>query len=298
MTYDPVWGLPIALYLFLAGLGGGAFITSTVLRWKSPSTSCKMRVFGHYLSFVVVAIGLVLLMIDAKAGFTHPLRFVLLLTNFGSVMTWGVVFLAAFMVIDLVVCLLDFLKRNVPFWLEVVGSVLGVAVGMYTGALLGVAHTFPLWNTAILPVLFLVSAVSTGAAAVLLYGALFAPDELDAAHWVKKAHYYFPVIEIVLVAALLFITASNGEAGFNSAMTLLVGKYSAAFWIGFVVVGLVVPVLVETWLTFGGGRAYEEERLGHRYAAVSHAFVLVGGFLLRYLVIVAALPVTLVTPWM
>lgn len=298
MTYEPVWGLPIALYLFLAGLGGGAFITATVLRWKGADTSRKMRKFGHYLSFVVVAIGLVLLMVDAKAGFANPLRFVLLLTNFGSVMTWGVVFLAAFMVVDLIVCVLDLTKRNVPFWLEIAGSVLGVAVGMYTGALLGVAHTFPLWNTAVLPVLFLVSAISTGAASVLLFGALLAPEELDVAHWTKKAHYYFPIVEIVLVAALLFITASNGEAGFNSAMSLVAGKFAMPFWIGFVIVGLVVPAIVETWLTFGGGRAYETRKSGHLYAAASNAFVLAGGFLLRLLVIAAALPVTLVTPWL
>ena len=28
MTYEPIWGTIIAWYLFLAGLGGGAFITS------------------------------------------------------------------------------------------------------------------------------------------------------------------------------------------------------------------------------------------------------------------------------
>ena len=36
MSFEPVWGAPIAWYLFLAGLGGGAFITSAFLRWKHP----------------------------------------------------------------------------------------------------------------------------------------------------------------------------------------------------------------------------------------------------------------------
>ena len=53
-------------------------------------------------------------MFDATAGLHHPLRFALLLTNFGSVMTWGVVILAAFTVVALAALALDLLKRGVP----------------------------------------------------------------------------------------------------------------------------------------------------------------------------------------
>lgn len=288
MSFEPIWGVPIALYLFLAGVGGGAFVTAAVIRWKHPQV-VAMRRFAHYLSFVVVAVGLVLLMVDARAGFLNPLRFALLLTNFGSVMTWGVVFLAVFMVIDLVVCVLDFRKVEVPWALEVAGAVFGVLVGIYTGALLGVAHTFPLWNSALLPILFLVSAVSTGAAAVLLYGAVRLPEELEQIGWVKGAHYFFPIVELVLVAALLFITFYNGEAGANSALSLLVGKFAPAFWIGFIAVGLVGPAIIETILMRRAGAG--SERVG---TVAANAGVLVGGFLLRYLIVVAALPVTLV----
>ena len=48
-----------------------------------------MRKIGHIIAPIVVIIGLVLLMFDAKAGLYNPLRFALLLTNFGSVMTWA-----------------------------------------------------------------------------------------------------------------------------------------------------------------------------------------------------------------
>ena len=59
------------------------------------------------------------------------------------------------------------------------GVVFGVAVAMYTGALLGVCKTFPLWNNALLPILFLVSAMSTGAASVLLIGIFRHADEFN-----------------------------------------------------------------------------------------------------------------------
>ena len=89
MTYEPIWGGIIAWYLFLAGLGGGAFITSAFLKWTRPEAT-TMRRIGHIVAPVAVCIGLVLLMFDAKAGFLNPLRFALLLSNFGSVMTWEI----------------------------------------------------------------------------------------------------------------------------------------------------------------------------------------------------------------
>ena len=94
MEYTPIWSGIIACYLFLGGLGGGAFATSAFLAWRHPE-AVTMRKLGHWIAPIVVIVGLVLLMFDAKAGLHNPLRFALLLTNFGSVMTWGVVILAA-----------------------------------------------------------------------------------------------------------------------------------------------------------------------------------------------------------
>lgn len=154
MIYEPIWGAIIAWYLFLAGLGGGAFATAVFVRYRHPECKRLMRV-GRLIAPIVVIIGLCLLMFDAAAGFAHPLRFALLLTNFGSVMTWGVVFLAVFVVVALIVLVLDLMKREVPMWLDCVGLVMGLCVAIYTGCLLGVCQGFPLWNSALLPILFL-----------------------------------------------------------------------------------------------------------------------------------------------
>lgn len=295
MTFEPVWNAIIAWYLFLAGLGGGAFITAAFLRWKYPY-AIHMRKAGHVIAPVVVAIGLVLLMVDAEGGLHNPLRFALLLTNFGSVMTWGVVFLGGFAAIAVAVLVLDFLKRTVPVWLEIAGVAMAVAVAMYTGALLGVCRTFPLWNTAVLPILFLVSALSAGMAGVLLVGALRYKQEFNQVVLLKRVHYYLPLIELALVASLLFITSSNSVAGFNSVMSLIAGSWSPLFWVGLVMIGLVVPAAIETWLLFCASESFEESRVAQRISCGVDTGVLVGGFLLRYLVVVAALPVTIVVP--
>ena len=291
MTFEPIWNSLIAWYLFLAGMGGGAFITSAFLHWRHPH-AVTMRKIGHVIAPVAVAIGLVLLMFDAEGGLHNPLRFALLLHNPFSVMTWGVVFLAGFMVVSIIVLALDILKKGVPRWLELVGAAFGLCVGMYTGALLGVVKTFPLWNTALLPVLFLVSAMSAGAASVLLTAIFKHPEEFNRAGVLKKFHFCLPIIEFVLVAALLFVTMYNSTAGFESVWSLVAGKWAPLFWIGLVAVGLVLPTVLECRLLFFSSKEFEESRTAHYISAASDAAVLVGGFLLRFLVVMAALPIT------
>ena len=43
MEYTPIWSGIIACYLFLGGLGGGAFATSAFLAWRHPEAVTGSR---------------------------------------------------------------------------------------------------------------------------------------------------------------------------------------------------------------------------------------------------------------
>ncbi len=289
MEFTPVWDVPIALYLFLAGLGGGAFITSALAAWRHPNATIARKA-GRWIAPIAVAVGLVLLMLDARAGFQNPLRFALLLHNTGSVMTWGVYFLAIFEVIALIVLIMEIIHKKVPHWLDLLGSIFGICVGAYTGCLLGVVHTFPLWNNAILPVLFLVSAVSTGMASVMLVTVIESPKEEESLTSVNAIHYWLPIAEVVLVAAMLFIVNTAGAQAHATVVSLLAGQFAPMFWIGFILIGLVIPIIIDSIGKFG-------KKPNPQFADVcSFVGVLIGGYLLRYLIVTAALPVTIVVP--
>ncbi|MGN0959108.1 MAG: NrfD/PsrC family molybdoenzyme membrane anchor subunit, partial [Coriobacteriales bacterium] len=74
MSYEPTWSLIIACYLFLAGLGGSAFLTSALLRKFCPQAVNMIRI-GRIIGPATVIVGLLLLIVDATAGFHNPLRF-------------------------------------------------------------------------------------------------------------------------------------------------------------------------------------------------------------------------------
>ena len=282
-----VWDAIIAIYLFLAGLGAGAFALGALTDWaKTPAPTMKKVAF--IVAPVAVAVGTLMLVVDAHAGLMNPLRFFGLVANLGSVMAWGVIILSAFLVVSIVDLIVLLVKKGTPKALDIVGAVLAVCVAAYTGVLLGDAGVaFPLWNMAVLPILFIVSAASTGIAVTLLITRLVAADEAAALPWLGKAGLVLPVLELALVIALLAVAGtaggSAGAAGAASVANLVSGPYAVAFWLGFVVIGLAVPFVLELM-----------SRRGSQSKALpmaGEACVLVGGFMLRYLVIMAAVAV-------
>ena len=282
-----VWDAIIAIYLFLAGLGAGAFALGALTNWaKTPAPTMKKVAF--IVAPVAVAVGTLMLVVDAHAGLMNPLRFFGLVANLGSVMAWGVIILSAFLVVSIVDLIVLLVKKSTPKALDVVGAVLAVCVAAYTGVLLGDAGVaFPLWNMAVLPILFIVSAASTGIALTVLITRFVAADEVAALPWLGKAGLVLPVLELALVIVLLAVAGmaggSAGAAGAASVANLVSGPYAVAFWLGFVVIGLAVPFVLELM-----------SRRGSQSKALpmaGEACVLVGGFMLRYLVIMAAVAV-------
>lgn len=303
-----IWGAPIAWYLFLAGVSAGAFIATAYLQFKHPEAVLTRKV-GRLVSLATIGIGLILLMVDAEAGLHNPLRFFYLIMNPESVMTLGVYALCAYMPVALIVCALDWLNRTVPRALTIAGVVLSVCVAAYTGFLLGVVEAFPLWNNSILPILFLVSASSAGIAAVCLGGVFLEFDVVSRMHTLKKSHTALALVEITLIFCLLVITSQASKTGAESVQALVSGGYSLLFWGGLIAVGLIMPLALETItsrMTPSPSVASSDSQIANEQvagslaaqrglAAVSEIGVLTGGFLLRFLIVSAALPIAFIS---
>ncbi len=287
-----VWDWMIALYLFLAGMGAGAFVLSGIAGMaKKPCR--KIKLIGFIAGPVCVAVGTLLLVVDARAGLMNPLRFFYLITNLSSVMAWGVIILSLFIVVSAIAAILLIVKKKTPRALDIAGMVLGVCVAAYTGVLLGDASiAFPLWHPLILPILFLVSAASTGFALVLVVAHFKAHDEIGSIAFTSKTSVALPALEALLVVALLGTVSitggSSAAAATASVGALLTGGYAPLFWIGFAAIGLALP-FAQALDRLVKAKKGTEQAAG--FALAGEVGVLIGGFLLRYLIVIAALPV-------
>jgi protein NrfD len=277
MKEEHKWGWPIASYLFLGGLGGGMI----VLAGLADIAFDRGEVFSlsSLIAGIAIAVGSGLLIFELG----RPFQFWRVLSRQKAIMTAG-----AWM-LSLTICTsfayFSFWPGFSP-WRELVGLrhlfaginvVLGFGVCIYTGVLLGSLRARAFWNTPILPVLFLVSGLSTGAGAqALLAGAwpYQGSADLDAVHGVLRSLdltlVVFELMVLFLYVLMMRLAAGPFTAGI--ATKWLAGEKSFAFWGGLVVFGLVAP-----------GLLYLVPSVTAQFAAP--VLILMGGLILRFLVV-------------
>ena len=283
-TEPPHWRWLIALYFFVGGLAGGCYFLAALIDFAGRRGERPLARLGYLVAFPAVVVSGLLLILDL----TRPTRFwhmmlqsetlrpmlktysPMSLGSWALLLFGGVAFLSFLAALARPDSPLRALRPPSPLgWvITVLGGLLGFFVAGYTGVLLAVTNR-PIWSdTPLLGLTFIVSSASTSIALLLLLGArrawtsgLAALQRLDA--WVL-------ILELVALVALVASLGGVARAWLNAWGVLLV--------VGVVGLGIVVPLLLH-W------RSRAPRGVSATAAAV---LVLIGGFLLRVVIVLSA----------
>jgi polysulfide reductase chain C len=294
------WKVIIAIYLYLAGMGAGSFIIGTLLHWLgatlNPPSIPSIEIFGYRLDLMKVPIFWGPIMVSIGAPFLIfdlgiKRRFMYACLNPRT--SWvarGFLILSAFIVFGLVLLaksLLPFewLSIGSTLWriLEVIAVVFAFGTALYTGILLKATKSIPLWNTHLLPLLFLVSALSTGSMAIILstLGTGVFSRDAGALKALMGGEQILAVIEGIVLYLYLYRSYRASEQGRDSVRLLLFGDKRLIFWGGIVLLGFVFPVILENIGSLFNGNV--------ALIFVSGLIMLCGGFFLRFGVLSAGI---------
>jgi len=247
------WGWPIAVYLYLAGIGAGSFIIGLLMDWLGYHSypSRAILLWGP----ILVAIGAPFLILDL--GIKR--RFLSACLNPRS--SWvarGFLILSVFIIIGLTIFGMSVFpfhglnEQSAPFRiLEGIGLIFAFATAIYTGVLLQSVKYISLWNTPLLPLLFLVSALSTGSMGIILstlgYGLLVPYGEYPAqpTNMLMLTEQTLILIEGLVLGLYLFFRYKTKEQGENSVRLLVSGDLKFVFWGGIIVSGFLFPIILE-----------------------------------------------------
>ena len=250
-----VWDWPIAIYLFLIGISAGLVTLAILLRRFHPqaggSDSTLLRT-TLVLGPGAIIFGLLIVVFHL----TRPWTFWKLMFHysFTSVMSMGVMLFQLYMVVFVprLTMVSKLLTLITPFHraLETLMLVLAVLLGAYTGFLLSALKSYPFLNNPILPVLFLFSGISSGAAVALIAMALrhrSNPHSTEA-HFVHRMEVPVVWLEIFLLAAF-FVGLALGDDGKMRALAAALGGgfWTWWFWLGVAGLGLILPMLLKPW---------------------------------------------------
>ncbi|MEG1425609.1 MAG: NrfD/PsrC family molybdoenzyme membrane anchor subunit [Raoultibacter sp.] len=282
----------VVCYLFLGGAGAGAAGILIVLDLLTPDAvaqgsvrgrlrarpDCAYRQFfgpGFVMAFAALVLGVVFLAGDV--GRVDRLLFLLLRPSV-SYLSLGAAALTALIALSGFLTWVWYADTAfVPYrlfrWAEAVGLALSLIVVVYTGLLLQSVRAITLWSSPFVPVLFVLSSLSTGSALIMATMCLTGSARRYATTLRGLMRIDRAVVALEFVFLAMFVAVIFGdELTGPSAQILLFGKYATVFWFGLVVFGLVVPFAAEALPGHKGpGRLM-----------LASLLVLIGGFCLRW----------------
>jgi formate-dependent nitrite reductase membrane component NrfD len=287
-TEAPHWRWLIVLYFFLGGIAGGAYFLAVLMDLFGRAWDRPLARLGYLIAFPLTVVCGVLLIVDLS----RPERFWHMLLESStlqpmikwwspmSVGAWGLLAFGFFAFISFLAVLAEgrrprwrgLARLRPPGALGIVVAVLGGALAFflagYTGVLLAVTNR-PIWSdTTLLGLLFLVSSASTAAALLVLLGRrrVEAPDGL---HALERFDSLMLLCELIALIAL--VVSLGGLA------RLWLNEWGVLLGVGVVLAGIVLPLVL-----------YRRARWSAGAAAMASVLVLVGGFLLRVVIVLSS----------
>jgi polysulfide reductase chain C len=156
---------------------------------------------------------------------------------------------------------------------KILAGIFAFAQSIYTGFAVSYVSAIKLWNSAILPVLFVVCGFSGGLA--ILMGISLGGDQILAIENITRITLI--AFAVILIIYLWNTTYSNAAAR-DAVTRLLGGNIGAFFWIGVVLFGVVIPLAVSITTYFTG----EASSALLLTAVVTE---IIGGLALRYVIL-------------
>jgi len=262
---------------FLTGVGSGTWLFSLLFHYR----------LGLFLSFLAVALG-------GVAHFLflgHPERFWRMVKVRHSWIGRGFMGMSLFIPFSFLYLLPSYVpglpwdESGVLGRIFLVLSLLGMAILFaYKGNVYAASKGIPFWNSPLLPVLYIAYALRGGVALILLSlpftGSTVRPEQAAV------IELWIAVSAGVFILFYLGVMANSNVATRQSVRDLTRGRVSGSFYLGTVLIGLVIPILL-------GGLGYLSPLSQEILAAVG-LFSLVGDFFAKYTIAKAGVYMPLV----
>jgi len=285
MTNDIVWGTPHVFAVFLIVAASGALNVASIGTVFGRVMYKPLARLSGLLAVALLLGGLLVLVLDLG----RPDRLIVAMThyNFKSIFAWNIFLYTGFMVI-VVAYLWTMAERKVNHLSKPVGYfafVWRLALTTGTGSIFGFLVARQAYDAAILAPLFIVMSFSFGLAIyilVLMYGYRTEQRPLGDALLQRMKNLLGVFVAAVLYFTLVYhLTKLYGTKYHGVEYFLLVngGVYSLVFWVGWVLIGNLIPLGIVYHPVLGRSRTWIASACG---------LVILGGLATMYVVIIGS----------
>ena len=155
---------------------------------------------------------------------------------------------------------------------KVLAGITAFLVGIYSGFIMNYVKGIPFWNSALLPVVFILGGVLDGCALLIATALFGASVNIMAVEAITR----ILLVANAFIIAIYLLSATYTEAtAKESVVQLIRGRVAASFWIGVVILGIIIPFVISISSYFVG----EASSILLIVAVISHTL---GAFALKY----------------
>ena len=292
-------GILLAQYFYLTGLSAGSFVVSVI---AILGGRVEYKPLGK-IGAVVAPLCLILAPMNLLVEMAQPLRAWHLMTylpgyiNLKSPITYGVMLLTAYPISATIYAFFVYTgNAKMSKIFAIIGIPLAIAVHGYTGFILALGKGRALWNTALMPTLFIVSAMVSGIALMILIAILrnvfFSQgktlEEIQAdrelIYGLGKFLGATIIFDLFLVFNAVLVLLTSSKSAWHAAELLLWGRFAPDFLGVELLLGSIIPLAMVYY-----------PRTGRSLKGLSIAsiLVMVGIYAMRYSVVVGGQSVPL-----
>lgn len=232
------WSL--VFYTLLTSLGLGTFAFVAITEWLGKAERTRMP--GAITALVAIALG-------GVAGLFHIghlERFFNVLGHLTSGIAQEMILMGLMGLVILVYIVMVW--RGSPAATRKIVANIGLVLAVVLGITLGTNYILPsrpAWNTFLLPLVFVASAAVLGLFSMYIWAAK--EEDATVMGMNKAIRIALAVQATIVVGYVIFLAVAPNPDPSRSAARLLAGDISVVFWVGVVLIGLVVPLWLTAW---------------------------------------------------
>jgi Ni/Fe-hydrogenase subunit HybB-like protein len=247
------WGILIAAYVFFVVTSTGLCIVSSVghvFGFKNFNPIAKRAVF---LSIATIVAGFLVIAFEIENSWRMPVGNVIGANPTSNIWWMGTLYGAYlfFMMIEFVMLQKEQHKIATAFGLA--GLLTGIVAHSNLGAVFGLLNGREFWHGPYMPIYFITSAAMSGCVAIIFFTYIaYRFNGWKMGEDMKKSLEGVAKLGALMMAVIIFFTSwkmitgitGNPPGKYEAMQLLLTGSYAPNFWLGEVLLGMVIPFVI------------------------------------------------------